>query len=208
MNFQTGESNLEKLHIDKLIVVEGKYDKIKLSNVTDAPVFVINGFGIFKDRKMRNSLKVLAGKKDVIILTDSDTAGYKIRVYLSKILSGNNIINAFVPRVTGKEKRKSVASAENILGIEGVDNEILYNVLRQYLSDREKRNDIKLVHLYDLGYIGVPGSKEKRNRLLEHIGVQINISNNFLLNILNERYSYNEFVLIDKTLNKEVQKDV
>lgn len=185
---------MTKLQINKLIVVEGKYDKIKLSNITDAKIFVVNGFGIFNDDKAKKTLRALAHDKDVLILTDSDTAGYKIRVFLTKILSGNNIINVFAPEIRGVERRKSRPSKSGVLGVEGMDDDTLINVLSEYADNQAPRDDIKLIHLYELGYTGLNGSKDKKNRLLEYLNVQKNISNKFLLRILNDKFTLEQFI--------------
>ena len=196
---------MDKLKIDALIIVEGKYDKIHLENILDADIFVINGFSVFKNAKVRSTLKALARGREVIILTDSDTAGYKIRVYLTKLLCNEKIINVFLPQVRGKENRKITPSAEGYLGVEGVEDMLIINALKQYSSSDAVRNDITASVLYDLGYMGRPGSKTKKNSLLKFLGVQSNISNTFLLRILNKKYTLEQFEKLHVNNEEEVE---
>ena len=194
---------MEKIKISKLILVEGKYDKITLENIVDADIFAVDGFGVFKNKERLKTLKRLAVEKGVIILTDSDYAGYKIRVYLEKVFSGAQIINAFVPQVAGKEKRKEKLSKQGLLGVEGIEADILRNVLAPYTTDYSVRNDIDVALLYKLGYTGSVNSKSRKNQLLKKLGVQCDISNKFLLRILNERFNKNDFIELSKKLERE-----
>ncbi len=182
-----------KLKIDKLIIVEGKYDKIRLSNIVEANIIETGGFSIFKNRQIKSTIKQLAKNNGAIILTDSDTAGYKIRVYLSKILGSQNIVNVMPPQIEGKERRKPMPSAEGYVGIEGTDDKTLINLLKQYSGEKKTVGDMTVADLYDVGLVGVQGAKQRKNQLLLSLGVQQNISNSFLLDILNERYTREEF---------------
>lgn len=190
---------MAKLKIDKLIIVEGKYDKIRLSNIVDANIIETGGFSVFKNKEIKNTLKHLAREHGAIILTDSDTAGYKIRVFLSKILGSENIINIMPPQIAGKEKRKQLPSAQGYVGIEGTDDKILIDLLEKYATDRQPQGDMTVSDLYAVGLVGVSGAKQRKNELLLSLGVQQNVSNNFLLGILNDRYTKQEFYkLFDK----------
>ena len=184
---------MDKLKIDRLIIVEGKYDKIRLSNIVDADIISVNGFSVFKDNELKKTIKNLAAEKGVLILTDSDTAGYKIRVYLQKILNGCDIANAFAPEIKGKEKRKQQPSASGFVGIEGTDDNLLKNVLLEYAKDSRTDAQITFSDLYELGYLGTSGASRRKNKLLEFLGVQKNISNTFLLRILNRKMTREEF---------------
>lgn len=182
---------MDKLHIDKLIIVEGKYDKIRLENIVDATVIAVNGFRVFNDLKLRETLRALS-KNGVIILTDSDRAGYKIRVFLSGILSGCEITDVFVPQIQGKERRKQEMSAEGFLGIEGIPDQILRSCLLKFCSDSSRKGCITTSDLFELGYTGCSGARERKNALLKYLGVQTDISNKFFLRILNERFTKSE----------------
>lgn len=184
---------MQKLKIDKLIIVEGKYDKIRLSNIVDANIIETGGFSIFKDEKTKNTIKNLVRGRGALILTDSDTAGYNIRVYLSKILGKKNVTHVMVPQIEGKERRKKAPSAQGYVGVEGTDDKILYDILKEYSTDKIALGDMNEADLYAVGLMGVCGAKERKNKLLISLGVQQNISNKFLLNILNERYTREQF---------------
>ena len=190
---------MAKLIIDKLILVEGKYDKIRLENIVDADIFVLNGFGIYNNKQALKTIKSIAGEREILLITDSDFAGYKIRVYLSKVLKSNKIANVFVPQIEGKEKRKILPSAQGFLGVEGISDDVLIEILSEYASERSNRNEITHTHLYQLGFTGSSGATARKNSLLRFLGVQTNISNNFLLKILNERYTLSDF---EKIINE------
>ena len=187
---------MQKLKIDKLIIVEGKYDKIRLSNIVDANIIETGGFSIFKDAKAKATLKNLARQNGALILTDSDTAGYNIRVYLSKILGTQNITHVMTPQIKGKERRKAVPSAQGFVGIEGTDDKILYDLLKEYSVDKKPVGNMTQADLFAVGLMGAEGSKDRKNKFLSSIGIQQNISNNFFLNILNERFTREQFYSI------------
>ena len=113
------------LKTDKIIVVEGRYDKIKLSSLIDAVIIETEGFSIFKDKEKQKLLRKLAENKEIVVLTDSDSAGFVIRNFIGNIVPHNKIINAYIPDVYGKEKRKAVSSKEGKLGVEGVSADII-----------------------------------------------------------------------------------
>lgn len=184
---------MNRIKINELIVVEGKYDKIRLENIIDADIFVLNGFRIFKNKEMIATIKALAGDRNIIVLTDSDTAGYKIRVYLSKVLHQNQIINVFIPQIKGKEKRKTSPSAQGFVGVEGISDDVLLEALEKYKSKKNSNQTITVTDLYKLGFTGTDGAVERKNKLLASLGVQTNISNKFLLKILNDRFTIEEF---------------
>lgn len=194
---------MEKIKISKLILVEGKYDKITLENIVDADIIAVDGFGAFKNKQRLETIKRLASQKGAIIFTDSDVAGYKIRVYLEKVLCGKNVVNAFIPQIEGKEKRKENFSKQGYLGVEGMDATTIKNALLPYVSDTINRNDIDVSTLFKLGYTGSVNSKQKKNQLLKSLGIQVDISNKFLLRILNERFTIDEFINYNKLLEGE-----
>lgn len=182
-----------KLVINKLIVVEGKYDKIRLENIVDAKIIAVNGFGIFNNERMRASVKSLA-RNGAIILTDSDTAGYRIRVFINSILSGCEVYNVFLPQIAGTEPRKTKPSAQGFLGVEGISDKEITERLSEFADGvPAPRADITSADLYELGLTGASGAFERRNALLKKMGVQSNISAKFLLRLINERYTRAEF---------------
>lgn len=187
---------MDKLVVNRLVIVEGKYDKIRLENIIDAQIIAVNGFTIYNDKALKETLKSITHKNGAIILTDSDVAGYKIRVYLNEILNGYDIINLFAPEIYGKEKRKNHASASGLIGIEGTDDGILRRLFSEFSTDKVN-NCINSIDLYELGYMGKEKSKERKNLLLKQLGVQRNISNKFLLRILNDKFTKEEFYSLD-----------
>ena len=113
------------LRLDCAVLVEGKYDKIRLKNIVDAPIFVCDGFGIFKNKEKLSMLRAVAEKRGLVILTDSDSAGVFIRNRLKGIIGAEHIKNVYLPPIKGKERRKAAPSAEGLLGVEGTDDEII-----------------------------------------------------------------------------------
>ena len=111
------------LHIEQAVIVEGKYDKIKLSSILDAVIITTNGFSVMKNKEKLEIIRFYAQNKGIIILTDSDSAGFKIRNYLKGAIKNGKIINVYVPDIFGKEKRKAAPSKEGKLGVEGIDKE-------------------------------------------------------------------------------------
>ena len=109
------------IKLDRPVIVEGKYDVIKLSNILDALIIKTDGFGIFKDKEKQQLLLRLAGEKGIIVLTDSDGAGFVIRNFISSIIPPDKITHVYIPDISGKEKRKTAPSAEGKLGVEGVE---------------------------------------------------------------------------------------
>jgi ribonuclease M5 len=118
--------------IREVVVVEGKYDTVRLKSAVDAMVIETAGFGIFKDKKQLELLRSLAEKRGLLILTDSDSAGFVIRNYLSSSIPAAQLKHAYIPEIAGKERRKETPSKEGLLGVEGIDNDVLH------LSDAEE----------------------------------------------------------------------
>ena len=127
-------SERELLHTDRVLVVEGKYDAARLSHLTDAMILLTDGFGIYKDKKRQQLLKALAKKNGLILFTDSDAAGFRIRTYITGLVGAENVVQAYVPAIHGKEKRKPQPGKEGLLGVEGVDDAIVLQCLRDALG--------------------------------------------------------------------------
>ena len=122
---------LELLHTDRVLIVEGKYDAARLSHLTDAMILLTDGFGIYKDKKRQQLFKQLAHKNGLILLTDSDAAGFRIRTYITNLVGEKNVVQAYVPAIHGKEKRKAQPGKEGLLGVEGVDDALVLQALRE-----------------------------------------------------------------------------
>lgn len=193
---------MEKLHTDKIIVVEGKYDAIKLENIIDATIVCTDGFGIFKNKEKLELLRKLAEKRGLIILTDSDSAGFMIRNYLGGSIPKDRITNVYIPDLFGKERRKDKPSAEGKLGVEGVPTDVLIKALKgagvgEDASPKgEERRQILRMDLYEDGFIGGGGSKEKRVRLLRALGLPERLSVTGLLSIINILITYEEYRIL------------
>lgn len=194
------------IKIDEAIIVEGKYDKIKLASIVDAVIIITNGFGIFKDEEKLGLIRYYAQKTGIIILTDSDAAGRKIRGYIKGAVGGGRITNVYIPDIFGKEKRKTKPSAEGKLGVEGIDADILLEAFRKAgitASERGKRSDISKLTLYELGLSGCPNSSFLRERLQIHLGLPRQLSAGALVEVLCTMMDSNELSEITEKIKEE-----
>ena len=189
------------IHIDKAIIVEGKYDKIKLSSIFDAPIIVTDGFGIYKNNEISALIRFYAENGGIIILTDSDSAGFRIRNHIKGLVSNDKITNVYIPEIFGKEKRKDKPSKEGTIGVEGIDKDIIIEafkkagVLANGESAFEQKDDcITNLDLFDLGFIGMKNSKIKRQELLGSMDLPSHISTPSLPELLNKVMTRNEFL--------------
>lgn len=189
------------LKIKEAIVVEGKYDKNTLNQIVDTVIIDTSGFGIFNDAEKMNLLRKIAEKRGLIVLTDSDGAGFLIRGYIKGAVSPNLLKHAYVPDIIGKEKRKKVASKEGLLGVEGMSPEIIIEALRRagavFETSTEKDDNNRRISKSDLmefGLTGGKGSKEKRFKFTKQLGLPAKLSTSALLDVLNAMYSYEEFI--------------
>ena len=181
---------MEKIRVKEFIVVEGKYDLNTLKQVLDATVVATDGFGIFHQREKLELIARLAKQQGVVILTDSDGAGFVIRNYLKGCLDPGVVKHAYIPDITGKERRKARASREGKLGVEGMRPEILLEALRRAgatLDDgvQEAHGKITKADLYALGLSGKPDSARQRAELLKRLDLPERLSPNALLDVLN-----------------------
>lgn len=186
------------IKIDKVIIVEGKYDKIKLASIIDAVIIETDGFALFNDKEKQRLIRRLAQKKGILILTDSDSAGFKIRSFIRGMVPAEQITNAYIPDVFGKEKRKTESSKEGKLGVEGIKPEIIMEALQkagvfcQTVAYTEKRVITK-IDLYDDGLTGKENSDALRKKLLKHLDLPEKLSTNSLVEMLNTFLSYEEY---------------
>lgn len=180
------------------IIVEGKYDKIKLDSLVSARVITTGGFSVFNDKEKISLIKKLAHKSKIIILTDSDGAGNLIRSYIKRALAPEQIINLYTPYVVGKEKRKREGSKEGILGVEGIDSKKLLEILEPFSEDSDERilNEITKADFYRYGLSGRENSKEAREKILKKLDLPTNMSPNAMLQAINILYSKGEFEAI------------
>lgn len=186
------------IKIDKVIIVEGRYDKIKLSSMIDGIIIETEGFGIFKDRDKQKLIRKLAETKGIAILTDSDSAGFVIRNFITSIVPKEYITNVYIPDIYGKEKRKDSPSKEGKLGVEGVSAEILKEAFKKAgigvsQSETNERKKITLNDFFDDGLTGDTQSKRKRTDLLKKLDLPERMSTKAMLDILNTFITYDEY---------------
>ena len=186
---------MKKIKISEAIIVEGKYDQIKLSQLFDTLIIPTNGFDIYKNNNKLNMIKQIAEKNGIIILTDSDSAGFRIRNHLRNCLGDISVKNAYIPEIQGKEKRKGAPSKEGLLGVEGIDDEMLIQaVMSQTQQVKEKGDKITKTDFFQLGLTGCADSSEKRARLCKKLNLPVKISANQLISALNNLYTREKFL--------------
>lgn len=185
------------LHTNMAVIVEGKYDKIKLSSVIDAVIIPTNGFRVFKDKEKMELIRYYASGAGIIILTDSDSAGFKIRNYIKGSVGNARIFNVYIPDIYGKERRKTEYSKEGKLGVEGMDEEILIEAFKKsgidFSSEPRRRRDITKMDLFEDGLSGGANSSEKRARLLKKLGLPELLTANAMLEVLNSMFTREQY---------------
>jgi ribonuclease M5 len=184
------------LRIREAIIVEGIYDKMKLEQFVDAVIVTTNGFALFRDRNRMTLIRKLAEKTGIIILTDSDRAGFLIRRYIQSCIPQNQIKHAYIPEVPGREGRKPIPGKEGLLGVEGVSEEIIRQALLSAecrLTDRKDRRTITKQDAYRDGLSGKPNSRRMRAKLLQELQLPSRLSANALLEVLNALFTYEEY---------------
>ncbi len=185
------------IKLKQAVIVEGRYDKIKLKNIIDAPIIETNGFRIFNDKQRQSLIRQIAEKRGILIMTDSDGAGFVIRNFLKGTVDKSKIKNCYIPQLSGKEKRKVRGSAEGFLGVEGVPDEVIIEAVRKSGADivgeeAQERKEITKADLYSLGLTGTENSAQKRKQLLDKLNLPGYLSTNAMLTALNCLYSLEE----------------
>ena len=191
--------------IKEAIIVQGDYDKIKLSSFIDGIIITTHGFAVYSNEEYTESIVKLSKDMGIVILTDSDHAGQRIRNYIKDKAKDGRVLHAYIPDIEGKERRKRKASAEGFLGVDGMSEEIIVKALRDAgctLDDEikeSKDSKITKAQLYELGLSGGKNSRELREKLLMEIGMPKSLSANMLLDVLNRLYTFDELVeILDK----------
>ncbi len=195
---------MEKLKIAYPIIVEGKYDKIKLQAVCEGLIIKTDGFGIFKKEEKSALIRTLAKNGPIIVLTDSDGGGKVIRSHVSSIVPKDKLIQLYIPKIEGKEKRKSEPSKEGTLGVEGMENELLYKLLEPFSSTsnveaNEKlqkiaENPLSKVDFFIDGLTGAENSSFKRDELAQKFDLPRDMTPNALLEALKVVATYEEYL--------------
>lgn len=195
------------IKLKEAVIVEGKYDKIKLSGILDTVIIETDGFAIFKDKEKQKLIRFLAEKRGIVIMTDSDSAGFVIRGFVNSITKSENIKNVYIPDIYGKEKRKTEMSKEGKLGVEGMKAEIITEALRKagvLCSENEKAESQKITRtdFFEDGISGRENSSELRRRLAKSLSLPENISSSALLKIINSYMTYDEYKTAVDNLKK------
>ena len=186
------------IKLKQAIVVEGRYDKNTLSQLVDAPIFETNGFGVMKNKTMLSFLRRVAEKRGLIILTDSDGAGFVIRNYLKGALPRDKVLHAYIPDLYGKERRKAQPGKEGKLGVEGMTPEILLRALQAAGAEPEPASgtgeQITKTDLFLAGLSGARDSGEKRKKLQVSLGLPEHLGSNGFLDAVNLMMTREEFL--------------
>ncbi len=192
------------IRVKEAIVVEGRYDKSKLSSLVDGVIVETGGFGIFRNREMLEYLRRLAQERGLVVLTDSDGAGFLIRGKLSSCIPASQVKHAYIPDILGKERRKAAPSKEGKLGVEGMELSTLRTALLRAGATIEESGDpapeqaapdqtkLSKADLYALGLSGGADSVRRRKELQRALGLPERLSSNGLLQALNALYSREE----------------
>lgn len=200
------------IKIKQAVIVEGKYDKIKVSNILDTLIIETDGFGIFKDKNKQKLIRRLAETRGILILTDSDSAGFTIRSFLNGIVPQEQLINVYIPDVFGKEKRKSEPSKEGKLGVEGVKSDVIIDALKKGgvkfdvdAESSEKTQPVTKTDLFLDGLSGGKGSAEKRARFLKQLDLPEHLSSNSMLKLINSFMDFDDYKREIQKLNEGVK---
>ena len=187
-----------KLKIPYPIIVEGKYDRLRVLSVCDATVLTTDGFGIFNKNEKLSLFRSLGEKSPVIVLTDSDGAGKLIRSHLSSAIPKDRLIQLYIPQIKGTEKRKKAPSAEGTLGVEGMERKLLFDLLSPFEDEsaavRLAENPLSKTDLYIDGLTGSADSASKRDELAVSLGLPRGMTSNALLAALKILLSYEEYL--------------
>ena len=190
----------EKLNIPYPIIVEGKYDRLRLMCVCNARIITTDGFGIFKKNEKLALIRQLSSKTPVILLTDSDGAGKLIRSHLTSAIPRDRLIQLYIPRIEGKEKRKAEPSAEGTLGVEGMEAELLYDLLSPFVSEEKwnvyAENPLSKTDFYIDGLSGGTDSVARRDALADKLSLPAGMTANALLSALKILITYEEYLAL------------
>lgn len=185
----------ERLRLQQVIVVEGRYDAAALEPLVDALILTTDGFGIFRDKDKQRLLRELGRRRGVLILTDSDAAGFRIRRFVEGLVGREKVLQAYVPSLPGKEKRKAAPGKEGLLGVEGMEADVLRAAIQkagaQARAPRQGRA-IGPADLYAWGLSGKPDCQQQRFAFLRRLGLPLRLSKTALCRVLNALYTYEE----------------
>ncbi|MBR4723847.1 MAG: DUF4093 domain-containing protein [Clostridia bacterium] len=192
--------------VKEVIITEGLYDKIKLSGFIESPVFITEGFKIFNDKDMQKAVRTFSEKTGIVILTDSDSAGLKIRAFIKQLAKDGTVFDAYVPEIYGKERRKSVGGKEGILGVEGISEHIIMEALKKsgakvcgVRKEKRAKTPVLKSDFYALGLSGRENSHKLRTALLKELSLPSKMSSNMLISVIDRLLTKEELcALVDK----------
>ena len=186
------------IKLTKAVIVEGKYDKIRLENIIDSVIITTDGFGVFKSEEKKALIKLFGEKTGIIIMTDSDRAGQIIRNFVKDLVKDCDVTNVYLPSIKGKEKRKTKNSADGFLGVEGTEDKIIIEALERagVKSEKtvQKEKKVTKVDFYNIGISGKANSGQARKDLCEFLNLPLCLTANFLLEAVNTIFSYDQFI--------------
>lgn len=193
------------IKVREVIVVEGRYDKNTLSQIVDAIIVETGGFGIFNDRQKQTLLRKMAEERGLIILTDSDGAGFVIRNFIKGCVDPSLVKHAYIPDIKGKERRKNAPGKEGKLGVEGMRPEILLDALRRAGATMDNANEdsavetrrISKADMFSRGLSGGVGSRERRAALIRKLDLPEKLSPDALLDVLNVIMTREDFFALE-----------
>ncbi|WP_294569226.1 DUF4093 domain-containing protein [uncultured Subdoligranulum sp.] len=186
------------IHLKQILLVEGKYDAARLHNLVEGTILTTDGFRVMKDRALQRMLQQLGRTQGLIILTDSDAAGFKIRHFVTGLVGAAYVLQAYVPAIPGKEARKAQPGKEGLLGVEGISDDQLLQSLHDALQSAPTESPvdssdnvqpITYTDLYEWGLSGTANSAERRRRLLQRLGLPPRLSKKELLQVLTTLYT-------------------
>lgn len=185
---------MNKIRLSQVVICEGRYDKIKLDTVLDAEIITLEGFGIFNNVEKRRLIASLAEKRGLIVVTDSDSAGAMLRSHINNITHGKGVEHVYIPPTIGKEKRKSAPSKEGLLGVEGIDTDVLRVLFERFEdADFQPPNEISRERFYEDGFSGAEDAKSRREKLAAALRLPRNMSTKALLSAINMLISLEEY---------------
>lgn len=197
------------LHLTQTIIVEGKYDKAKLASLVDANIITTDGFDIFRDKAKLNMIRALASRTGVVVLTDSDRAGFRIRRHIAGALPADQVTHVYIPDLEGKERRKPHPGADGLLGVEGVPDAILLDAFaRAGLVDNGVKtpcSPVTVADLVELGLSGGPNSHVLRCAFLKALDLPQRMGTKALLQTVNKLYDREAFFTLVKRILPELE---
>ena len=188
----------DKIRLRETVIVEGRYDRIKLSECIASPIIETGGFRVFKDKEKQELIRAVAERRGILIMTDVDSAGFVIRNFLRGIVPQEQLLHAYIPTIQGKEKRKSEVSKEGVLGVEGIDREALIRAIRSSGAhivgeDSSSVSEITKMDFFDYGLSGGENAAQHREEVLSSLGLPRYLSANAMLAAVNCLFTKEEF---------------